>query len=156
VTERTGNNVELIDGDGTFRTRWKAAIDATGATYRPRKNGSAFCEMIITSGKDFFDGLGYSGSFDGRTKDFFADALAWAKKAVGYGDGRNVFSAVVHLDESTPHLHLCFVPIAAYEKKKKGHVVEVCKDAFFMQRGGRVAFSCIQDDFNVTVGRKYD
>ena len=27
------------------------------------------------------------------------------------GNG-NIFSAVVHMDEKTPHLHLCFTPIS--------------------------------------------
>lgn len=30
------------------------------------------------------------------------------EKKVGKG---NIFSAVVHMDEKTPHLHLCFTPI---------------------------------------------
>ena len=39
---------------------------------------------------------------------YFTEAAAFMERKVGRG---NIFSAVVHMDEKTPHLHLCFTPI---------------------------------------------
>ena len=40
---------------------------------------------------------------------YFTEAVAFMEKKVG---GGNIFSAVVHMDEKTPHLHLCFTPVS--------------------------------------------
>lgn len=40
--------------------------------------------------------------------EYFERALGFLKERVGE---ENIFSAVVHMDEKTPHLHLCFVPL---------------------------------------------
>ena len=39
---------------------------------------------------------------------YFAMALDFIAERVGK---QNILSAVVHMDEKTPHMHLCFVPI---------------------------------------------
>jgi hypothetical protein len=41
-------------------------------------------------------------------KEYFAQALEFMKKKVGE---QNIISAIVHMDEKTPHMHLCFTPI---------------------------------------------
>jgi hypothetical protein len=41
-------------------------------------------------------------------KEYFQTALDFVSERVGK---QNVLSAVVHMDEKTPHMHLCFVPI---------------------------------------------
>ena len=39
---------------------------------------------------------------------YFERALKFLQKEVG---AENIFSAVVHMDERNPHMHLCFVPL---------------------------------------------
>jgi uncharacterized protein YoxC len=41
-------------------------------------------------------------------KEYFTRALEFMKKEVGE---QNIISAVIHMDEKTPHMHLCFTPI---------------------------------------------
>jgi hypothetical protein len=41
-------------------------------------------------------------------KEYFTRALEFMKKEVGE---QNIISAIVHMDEKTPHMHLCFTPI---------------------------------------------
>ena len=56
--------------------------------------------MIITSDKSFFERLGYvQGQPPPQTDE-------------------NILSAVVHLDETTPHLQLYYVPLVDTGKKK--------------------------------------
>lgn len=44
----------------------------------------------------------------GEKKEYFERATQFIQREVGEN---NVFTATVHMDEKTPHMHLCFVPI---------------------------------------------
>src|SRR5699024_11271204 len=46
-------------------------------------------------------------------KAYFQTALDFISERVGK---QNILSAVVHMDERTPHMHLCFVPITPDNK----------------------------------------
>ena len=63
------------------------------------------CEMIITSDKDFFDKIGQE-----ETKRYFKECYKFVCKYQNLGS-ENIISAVVHLDEETPHMHLVFIPV---------------------------------------------
>lgn len=67
-----------------------------------RKDAVLVNEWIITSDKDFFDNLTESEieNFFERSKDYFAEK---------FGE-KNIRYATVHLDESTPHMHMGIVP----------------------------------------------
>ena len=53
-----------------------------------------------------------SGVFKGKKrveiKEYFSYALDFIK---AHQNENTIISAVVHMDEKTPHMHLCFVPI---------------------------------------------
>lgn len=66
-----------------------------------RKDAVLVDEWILTSSPDFFEGLTDS-------QPFFETCLAYFEKRCGK---ENVQYAVVHLDESTPHMHLGIVPM---------------------------------------------
>ena len=59
--------------------------------------------FVVTSDSEFFKGL-----HPWEQQDFFRDCEQFFEDK--YGE-ENIISAVVHLDETTPHLHLNFVPI---------------------------------------------
>ena len=52
-------------------------------------------------------------------KKFFEETVNFLKNR--YGE-RNCVSADIHYDETTPHLHYCFIPIVYDEKKKREKV----------------------------------
>ena len=52
---------------------------------------------------------------EGRLKPWCADNLAWLRKTFGT---ENVVSAVLHMDEATPHIHAAVVPIVTGERRK--------------------------------------
>lgn len=66
------------------------------------KQSTVLCEFVITSDKDFFDRLGTD-----RTKRFFQDAYDFVTAKAGCE--QQVLSAVVHMDEATPHMHVTFI-----------------------------------------------
>ena len=52
---------------------------------------------------------------DGRLDGWCNDNLKWLRET--YGE-RNLVSAVLHMDEKTPHIHATIVPIVTGERRK--------------------------------------
>ena len=52
---------------------------------------------------------------EGRLKAWCADNLEWLRRTFG---AENVVSAVLHMDEATPHIHAAVVPIVTGERRK--------------------------------------
>lgn len=52
---------------------------------------------------------------EGRLKAWCADNLEWLRKTFGV---ENVVSAVLHMDEATPHIHAAVVPIVTGKRRK--------------------------------------
>ena len=57
----------------------------------------------MTASPEFF-----KGKKKAEVKAYFIEALAFIEK---YQAKDTIISAVVHMDEKTPHMHLCFVPL---------------------------------------------
>ena len=68
-----------------------------------RKDAVHLCGLIVSSDKEFFDRLNAD-----ETRHFFAEAAAYLTDFVGK---ENVVSAMVHMDEKTPHMHFLHVPV---------------------------------------------
>lgn len=59
-------------------------------------------QVLVTSDKSFFDGISQE-----KQKEFFKDSYNFLAERYGK---ENVISAVVHMDEKTPHMHFNFIP----------------------------------------------
>lgn len=70
-----------------------------------RKDAVVMAQVLVTSDHDFFDGLTPE-----QTQQFFRDAYSFLANRYG---PENIVSAMVHMDEQTPHMHLNFVPITS-------------------------------------------
>lgn len=68
-----------------------------------RKDATLGVEVIFTSDKDFFDKLTPE-----QERLYFEKSLEFLKEFAGE---KNVISATVHKDETTPHLHAVFMPL---------------------------------------------
>lgn len=64
----------------------------------------------------------------------------------------NVVSAVIHRDESTPHLHVIVVPVATV-RRKGGHEHTILSASHYV--GGRDKLRALQSDFHAQVGAKF-
>ena len=69
---------------------------------RVRKDSVKFVDTLITTSPEF------AKAHESEMPEYFERALGFLKERVGE---ENIFSAVVHMDERTPHMHLCFVPL---------------------------------------------
>lgn len=68
-----------------------------------RKDAVHMCGLIVSSDKEFFDKLNAD-----EARRFFKEAAAYLTDFVGK---ENVVSAMVHMDEKTPHMHFLHVPV---------------------------------------------
>lgn len=91
--------------------------------------------FILGSDKEFFDGITPE-----TQKQFFDDCTEFFAERYGK---ENVVSSVVHLDESTPHLHFNLMPVTGGR---------LCAKELF----DRTALRELQTDFYEVVGKKYD
>ena len=103
-----------------------------------KSNSIILCEMIFTSDKEFFDNIG-----EQETKRYFEESYKFVSNYKNLGE-ENIISAVVHLDEGTPHMHLVFIPVV-YTKDKEGNDIDkVCSRDFWK---GRDSYRTLQNNF---------
>lgn len=103
-----------------------------------KKVSNVMCEFIITSDKDFFENIG-----EEETKRYFQTAYKFVANYNNLGEDF-IVSAKVHLDESTPHLHILFVPVV-HKKDKDGK--EITKIACSEYWKGKDSYKKLQDNF---------
>ena len=102
-TELSKYNVHLVHPKGKYRTEADKMIREAGC--KARKDSVRMVETMITASPEFF-----AGKKPGEVRAFFEYALEFLKTKQA---AETIVSAVVHVDEKTPHMHLCFVPITA-------------------------------------------
>lgn len=102
------------------------------------KQSTVLCEFIIASDSEFFERIGKD-----KTKRFFHDAYDFVTAKVG-GE-QFVVSAVVHMDEATPHMHVAFVPVIN-GKDRKGKPCKRINCSEFWK--GRDSYSRLQDEYH--------
>lgn len=68
-----------------------------------RKDGVKFIDTIVTASPELLAAMKPE-----EVRRYFERALKFLQQEVGT---ENIFSAVVHMDERNPHMHLCFVPL---------------------------------------------
>ena len=101
------------------------------------KQSNVMCEFLITSDKDFFDRLG-----EEKTKRFFSDAYDFVASKVG-GE-QFIVSAVVHMDEKSPHMHVSYIPVIKGKDRKKNPCLRINCSEFWK---GRDSYSRLQDEY---------
>ena len=120
-SERTPLNYYFKKSDGGLAQAWNNMMQNFGATYKETKKSFAFEGLVITSGHEFFTERGYvpGEPLPRELQKFFEDCYAFALLQIGYhGTDKNILSAVIHLDETTPHLQLYYIPIVDEGRKK--------------------------------------
>ena len=105
--ERSKNNYHLIAPPKyTYKKEINRMVAEAGC--RVRKDSVMMVETLITASPEFMNSLPPE-----EQKAYFTMALDFISERVGE---QNILSAVVHMDEKTPHMHLCFVPITPDNK----------------------------------------
>lgn len=117
-SNRTSRNYHLVTPPPTYLEFINARIATLTLKRKLRSDAVYMNSFVLTSDKDFFMGLPLAAE-----KEFFTDCVKFFADKYG---AENIISAVVHKDETTPHLHLNLVPITngklcskdLYDRKK--------------------------------------
>ena len=131
---RSKDNFHIISPQRKYRQEIDSRIKTAGC--RTRKDSTMFVDTLITASPEFFKGRNKQD-----IKDFFAEAVRFMEKKIGKG---NIFSAVVHMDEKTPHLHLCFTPITKDRRLSAKDIL-----------GNRATLSKWQDMFHAHMKKQF-
>ena len=101
-TNRSKNNFHIIQPTDKYRVMSEALIKQYDCP-RVRSDSVRIVETLITASPEFFKGKKKS-----EIRGFFEHAVDFLKQELGED---RLISAVVHMDEKTPHMHVSFVPI---------------------------------------------
>ena len=100
-TSRSRMNFHLVKPCRSYRAEAEKQISEAGC--RARKDSVRVVETLITASPEFFQ-----DKKPREVKEFFEYALEFIQSKQS---PETIISAVVHMDEKTPHMHLCFVPL---------------------------------------------
>ena len=133
-SERTRNNYRFTPYFGKTYTEFiNGRIKELGLS--PRKDAVVMNSFVLGSDKTFFDGLAKVEQYN-----FFSDCYKFF--AERYGE-ENIIAAVVHNDETTPHMHLNLMPVT-----KDGRL---CSKQLF----DKPQLQQLQTDFYESVGKRW-
>lgn len=107
-------------------------IQAAGA--KTRANSVLALDTIYTASSEFFQ-----GKTNKENDAFFRDCLRFHEERFGH-----IVSAVIHYDETTPHLHVISVPLTPDNRLSARDVI-----------GNKAKMSKTQDSFFEQVGKSY-
>ena len=101
-TSRSKDNFHIIQPTDKYRAMSETLIKQYDCP-RVRSDSVRIVETLITASPEFFKGKKKS-----EIRGFFEHAVDFLRQELGED---RLVSAVVHMDEKTPHMHVSFVPI---------------------------------------------
>lgn len=124
-------NINLIQSNAWMQDI-QAEIDRAGA--KTRSNSVVALDAIYTASGEFF-----KGKSNEECNQYFRDCLEFHQRKFGH-----VISAVIHYDETTPHMHILSVPLTQDGRLSAREIV-----------GNRTNLSRMQTEFFEQVGKEY-
>lgn len=132
---RSEDNYDLISCDNYKRSIKEKLSNLVESSRAVRKDAVVVCNFIVTSDNETMNALGAD-----RQREFFQNSVKWFSDR--YGADR-VLNATVHMDETTPHLHIGVMPITQDGR--------LSAKAIFT----KTEMKAIQTEFARDVGEKY-
>lgn len=132
---RSEDNYDLVPCDNYKRSIKEKLSNLVESSRAVRKDAVVVCNFIVTSDSETMEALGAD-----RQREFFQDSVKWFSDR--YGADR-VLNATVHMDETTPHLHIGVMPITQDGR--------LSAKAIFT----KTEMKAIQTEFARDVGEKY-
>lgn len=132
---RSEDNYDLIPCDNYKRSIKEKLSNLVESSRAVRKDAVVVCNFIVTSDNETMEALGAD-----HQREFFRDSVKWFSDR--YGADR-VLNATVHMDETTPHLHIGVMPITQDGR--------LSAKAIFT----KTEMKAIQTEFARDVGEKY-
>lgn len=133
-TEHSKYNFHIVKPAKSYLQETNSRIEAAGC--KTRKDSVRFVDTLITASPEFF-----KGKKRNEIKMFFQTAVDFLSRKIGKN---NIFAATVHVDEKTPHMHLCFTPITQDGRLTAKEII-----------GNRTQLTKWQDDFFAHMVKKF-
>ena len=133
-TARSHLNFHLVTPERKYRAESEKQIAEAGC--RTRSDSVWVVEALVTASPEFF-----KGKKKAEVKAYFTEALGFIQKCQSK---ETIISAVVHMDEKTPHMHLCFVPLTEDKRLSAKEIV-----------GNKKKLTWWQDEFWKHMVKKY-
>ena len=114
IPELTYLNEELVEYPEGVADRTEAInhrLEHAGLTRKIGTNQVRIIRVMLTGTQEDMQRIVQ----EGRLKAWCADNFEWLRRTFG---AKNVVSAVLHMDEATPHIHAAVVPIVTGERRK--------------------------------------
>lgn len=129
-TELSGLNYDALHRDDNLTQFQFIKKRTTELGALKRADVNVMCSWVVTMPQAYYEACGGSETLKNAaspyTRDnvhniteFFKQSLKFISDRYG---AENMVSAYVHLDETTPHMHVAFVPVV-YDKSKKKYKV---------------------------------
>ena len=131
---RSHLNFHLLEPERKYRAEAERQIKDAGC--RTRSDSVRLVEALVTATPEFF-----KGKKKAEIKTYFQEALDFIRE---HQDPKTIISAVVHMDEKTPHMHLCFVPLTEDRRLSAKEIV-----------GNKKKLTWWQDEFWKHMVKKY-
>ena len=133
-TSRSHLNFQRVTPQRKYRAEAEKQIAEAGC--RTRSDSVRVVEALVTASPEFF-----KGKKKAEVKAYFNEALDFMQK---HQSKDTIISAVVHMDEKTPHMHLCFVPLTKDKRLSAKEIV-----------GNKKKLTWWQDEFWKHMVKKY-
>lgn len=131
---RTPNNYHIIERSETYLSYIDKRIKELAPKRKIKDDAVLINSFILGSDSEFF-----SNFSEKQQREFFRDCtMCFAER---YGE-ENIISAIVHMDETNPHMHLNLIPVLDGR---------LCSKQLF----DRKALRALQSDFHSVVGMKW-
>ena len=130
---RTMQNYHIVTPRWSYEQEIKHRIRTAGC--RVRKDSVKFVDTLVTVSPEF------AKAHEAEMPEYFERAFGFLRERVGE---ENIISAVVHMDEKTPHLHLCFVPLTKDNRLSAKEIL-----------GNKKAMIQWQDDFYACMAERW-
>ena len=133
-TSRSHLNFHLVFPERKYRAEAEKQIAEAGC--RTRSDSVRVVEVLVTASPEFF-----KGKKKAEVRAYFNEALDFIQR---HQSKDTIISAVVHMDEKTPHMHLCFVPLTEDKRLSAKEIV-----------GNKKKLTWWQDEFWKHMVKKY-
>ena len=139
IRENGKNNYSLKHCPTTYEKVFRDIKSKYNLQGKIKNISNVACEYIITASPDFFENLSQQ-----EIKRYFETAYRFVCGFKNLGE-QYIISAKVHLDESTPHLHLVYLPVVhTIDKKSRKNIEKLCCTDFWK---GKNSYKYLQDNF---------
>ena len=149
--KKTGDNIYFKKSDN-WLADIKKELHAHGIN-KWRKDAVMFLDTVYSASPEFF-----AGKSKKEIEAYFRNCLAFNEREYG----AHTINAVIHLDETTPHMHVICVPIAEkkpkIEKDENGLIKPTKKEYTLSSKkvvGNKVQMRNAQTHFYNQVGREW-